>query len=162
VLQVSEAWDGGPRAWGTHAAGLAAAAVGSHFIHTLGERRAHAGAGHSAPAPAEVEPEPAAPSKPQATATVVALTKPHTTTARAARPSRRPTTIATKTAGAPDPEVVELISAALDAMGVTAHGTTRDDVLDHLRATKVRKANGKAIHVTEVGPALKHLREQDQ
>src|SRR5690606_35578422 len=80
MLQVSEAWDGGPRAWGTHAAGLAAAAVGSHFILNLWERRAHAAA---ETAPAEIEPKPAAPVKPQATATVFALTKPHTTTARA-------------------------------------------------------------------------------
>jgi hypothetical protein len=35
ALQVSGAWLLGPRAWGTHAAGLAAAAIGSHLILDL-------------------------------------------------------------------------------------------------------------------------------
>lgn len=150
ALQVADAWYLGPRAWGTHALGLVAAAAGSHFILNLWETRAHAPA---TPQPeVDAEPEPATPAVPEleqaeptvALASVTAVRRPVT---------RRPASAKKATAaGEPDPDVVAKVRTALDEMGVPAADATRDQILEHLRPG--------APHATKVGAALRHLKEQ--
>lgn len=151
VLQVAEAWDKGVRAWGTHAAGLVAAAVGSHFILDLWVTRATA-----APQLTPVEDlPPATPVEPASDpGNVVALAAP---TPSVARPRRQPRGAKRKHVAAtelPDPDVVAKVEKALDEMGLTPADATRDGLLEHMRPG--------APHARKVGAALRHLKERDR
>jgi hypothetical protein len=148
VLQVWEAWDLGPRAWGTHAAGLVAAAVGSHFILNLWETRAHAPV--AAPqVEATAEPDDATPEIDRREPAVALAS----VTPAVRRPAaRKPTRPAKKSAAVePDPEVLAKVDAALVKLELTAHEATRDQILEHLRPG--------APHATKVGAALSYRRD---
>jgi hypothetical protein len=129
-----------PRAWAVHALPLAAAILGTEKILRLWrpETTDHL--------EVDAEPEDATPAADEpavALATVTAVRRP-------AAP--KPTPTKKSTAGL-DLEVVAKVRTALAEMGVAATDAKRDDVLAHLRR------GGPAPHVSKVGPALRHLRE---
>jgi hypothetical protein len=146
-LQVAEAWDLGPRAWGTHAAGLVAAAVGSHFILNLWETRAHA--------PLEQprddiddRAEDATPLEHEPSVALATVTPVRRSSPKSKAPTRRSSTSKVDV----DPDVLARVEKALAEMGVAATEATRDQILEHLRPG--------APHATKVGAALRHLKEQ--
>lgn len=148
-LQVWEAWELSYRAWGTHAAGLVAAAIGSHVILDLWAPEA----GESMATPqADVVPgpEPAPPhlEQPVALATVTPAVR------RPAAP-RRATPVKQATV---DPELVERLRRAIPAhaplAGVPLADVTQVQALAALQATPEGGA-----HKTKVGAALAYLKE---
>jgi hypothetical protein len=148
ALQVHDAWDQGYRAWGTHAAGLIAAAVGSHVILDLWAPEPVTPVAHLE---VDVEPVVATPEVELAPLEPVALATFSPAARRPAKPTRKTTV---KASPDPDPDVVERVSKALAEMGVTAPETNRDAVLAHMRES------GPAPHASKVGAALRHLKEQ--
>jgi hypothetical protein len=141
-LQVSHVYAQGPTAWITHSAAPVSAVLMFEVALILA-------AGHSDPGRLEVDVEPETatsvvePERSVALATVTpAVRRPATPT-----PSKR-------TTADPDPDVVAKVRTALAEMGVAATDAKRDDVLAHLRQS------GPAPHVSKVGPALRHLKEQ--
>jgi hypothetical protein len=140
ALQVADVWADGPRAWAVHALPLAAAILGTEKILRLWrpETTDHL--------EVDAEPEDATPAADEpavALATVTAVRRP-------AAPKPTPTK---KSTTGLDLKVVAKVRTALAEMGVTATDAKRDDVLAHLRR------GGPAPHVSKVGPALRHLRE---
>jgi hypothetical protein len=142
-LQVSHVYAQGPTAWITHSAAPVSAVLMFEVALILA-------AGHSDAARLEVDVEPeSAPAVPAEPERTVALA----TVAPAVRRPAAPTP-SKRTTADPDPDVVAKVRTALAEMGVAATDAKRDDVLAHLRRA------GPAPHVSKVGPALRHLKEQ--
>lgn len=143
-LQVSHVYAQGPTAWITHSAAPVSAVLMFEVALILAAR-------HSDTAHVEVDVvlEPAAPETAEPERTV-AFAPAAPAVRRAAAPKPTPPKRATTDV---DPEVVKRVRVALAEMGVVAVDTNRQDVLAHMRLS------GPAPHVSKVGPALRHLKE---
>jgi hypothetical protein len=147
-LQVADVWTDGPTAWAVHALPLAAAILGTEKILRLWRP--------VAPVATVLEvDEPAEAATPEPAAEVVALAS----VPKVSRPVPARKAPARQTKPAPvvevDPDVLERVRKALAEMGVDASETSRDAVLAHIRET-----DGKAPHVSKVGPAFRQLKEE--
>lgn len=127
ALQVWEAWDLGPRAWGTHAAALVAAAIGSHVILDLWAAPAEP-APTPAPAPVVEEPGPSKPARPKApVAKRPAPAKKATAPARSAKTTDEDLAAVALRLAATDPTVLSDWKVLAPALRNAGHpiGTTR-------------------------------------
>lgn len=147
VLQVTEVWPAGPRAWAVHALPLAAAILGTETILRLWR-----------PEPAPDAPPVAAQNLAAATlAPVEAPATPALTPApRRTSPARRPRTRHPRPSTRPadvDLELVAAVRAVAADLGITPAELSRDRFLE------VHRSSGGTASAPRAGAALNYARE---
>lgn len=149
VLQVTEVWPAGPRAWAVHALPLAAAILGTETILRLWRPQV-APLEPAPPAPAVHVEQAPAPSEPVAEPAPVRAPAPRRAApAPGARRHRRQPARAAEV----DLELVDAIRSVADGLGVTVHELTRDRFLAEHRE------RGGSASATRASDALKYARE---
>jgi hypothetical protein len=147
ALQVADVWDMGPRAWAVHALPLAAAILGTEKILRLWRPSAVGASvevGSSGHRVAVEHPD-------LATTILAPVTLERPARKRAPRPTHR------RSARRPeaDPDAVKKVERAVAGIGRPLAEIDRDDVMEWMRANEI-----PGRHVSKVGPALRHLKEQ--